>query len=248
MSFLGVLVSVAVVAATAYYYFYYVARATEASSTSTQDHQASPTAEARSSSKSKDKRHPKKNKKVSSNSTSKKQVATSRRSKIPTHARFVRRFGGHSGDITAFDVSPNGEWIATAGVDGLIRVVATSTKSASSSLSSSSNHLQVQCKVQNDKDEGDSGGMGYFQDHISALSWHGDNRTLTCAIHHSRQVCFFRVRKKKQTDSTFSSAAAAAKNQSYELVELAKRRFSTKSKDMNNIDTCVTATNRESFN
>jgi WD40 repeat protein len=241
--FIGLIVALlAAVVAGGWYYFWFSASAASSSSSSSvaisKQQQAPQTAEEQQqqqqSSKSRNATISNKNKKNSSQKRKSGGVASknlpAKAAVLPTHERFVRRFGGHTGTITCMAVSPNGEWIATAGVDGWIRVAQTAKGSA----------LYVQTKVQNSNDASISGGgVVLFQDSISALSWHGDNRTLTCTLHHARQVAFYRIRKK--------AASAANDAFPYEVVELVKRRFSTTCKDMNTMDTCVTDTAHDSF-
>jgi len=115
--------------------------------------------------------------------------------------RYLRRFGGHNGNIIGKDVSPNGEWMATCGVDGKLRVARVEKAD-----------MSVETVVPD-------------HDRIDHVSWEGDNRTIACVLHRKQQVTFYRVRKKKDADANTSSS-----NFPYELVELVKRKFETQSK------------------
>jgi len=133
------------------------------------------------------------------------------------HERFNQRFGGHTGTIKSMSVSPDGEWMATAGTDGQIRV--------SKIHNTDNNHLFLRTNVKTPN-------MGVFQDHVSALSWLPDGRTIVCAICRSRDIAFYRIRKKKEKPDNNSSFP-------YELVELVKRRFSTNFDEGIEIETCI---------
>lgn len=120
--------------------------------------------------------------------------------------RYLRRFGGHNGNITGKDVSPNGEWMATCGVDGKLRVARVEKAD-----------MFVATVVPD-------------HDRIDHVSWEGDNRTIACVLHRKQQVTFYRVRRKKDADSSSFP---------YELVELVKRKFETRSK-LDNITALLT--------
>jgi len=130
--------------------------------------------------------------------------------KLPTDPRFLRRYGGHSDCILSMAISPNGEWLATAGKDGQVRVA---------HQGSSNNHRFLNAMLQREQ--------GLFQDHLSAVAWSGDGRTVIGATAHGRNLCFFRIRKKE------------GGSDEYELHEQVKRRFSTTSKVDDTIDMCL---------
>lgn len=115
------------------------------------------------------------------------------------HPNYVRRFGGHTGTVTGMSLSPNGEWLATCGSDGQLRVARAEKHSDNASMFVAAHGPEP-------------------LDHVC---WEADNRTLACATRRTQAVTFYRVRGKK-------AAAAAPHAFPYELVELVKRRFETR--------------------
>mmetsp|Transcript_52351 Transcript_52351/g.111250 ORF Transcript_52351/g.111250 Transcript_52351/m.111250 type:complete len:492 (+) Transcript_52351:134-1609(+) len=152
----------------------------------------------------------------------KSQRATTKKNKnkhqIPSDPRFLRRYGGHAGAVTAFSASPDGQWLATAGTDGQIRVA---------KVDEASFNLSATVKTP---------GMGVFQDHLSAISWLSSegNPTVAGTIEKSRQIAFYRVRLRKNATTTPATTGGTAKasnnSNQYELIELVKRRFNISSK------------------
>jgi len=161
-------------------------------------------AHAQSRNNNKDKNVPKRNQQQSSKSST---------SAKPTDQRFLRRFGGHTGAIESMAVSPDGEWIATAGIDGLIRVSKINTQNESNNT-----NLYLQTKVKNPE-------LGFLKDYASILSWLPDGRTIVCTIHKSRDIAFYRIRRKKEPEDQSKQSSASVFP--YELIELSKRRFHT---------------------
>jgi WD40 repeat protein len=153
--------------------------------------------------------------------------------KVPTHPRWVRRFGGHSDIVIAMSISPNGEWMATAGKDGLLRVASVDK----------SNTFQVQCKIAAAAAAAAAIGQqsedGIYQPTLQALAWQGDNRTLIGSLHLSRELVFFRIRPKPTT--TKGEHHITTKNP-YELVQLVKRTIhasSSKFQEGEQVDTVL---------
>lgn len=194
--FVSLLVTLVVVAATAVYY-YLASRRQASSSTGAQQ----PVQQQQPSSN-----EPK--------STNKKQVETAKKKKVPpkkakpasAHPRFIRRFRGHHGNISIMSVSPNGEWIATTGVDRQLRISRTEVGSA------------VFFRANLDES-------------IDAIAWEADNRTVVCVLNHSKEIRFYRMRKKQKAPSKDKFP--------YELVELVKRRFSIDSNKFDNVSSCL---------
>lgn len=132
--------------------------------------------------------------------------------------RFVRRFGGHSDSVLAMDVSPNGEWMATSGNDGQLRVTRVIKKKGQDM------HLTTNIKYSED--------IQHLKGRLATLNWcSGDNRTLVGTLLHSSAIAFFRVRKKKD--------ASATDKFPFELVELSKRRFATDKKVQGTLNSSV---------
>jgi len=167
--------------------------------------------------------HPKKKNQPESSSTTaaKSKTSSSSGTTRPSDPRYLRRFGGHTGTIVALSLSPDGEWIATAGTDGQIRVTRTSDTGGS--------HLYLQTNIR-------TAGGGVFQDHASAISWSPDGRTVVCAIRRSREIAFYRVRRKTAGGATVGNSQGAFP---YELIELVKRRFATNLEEGTVMGTCL---------
>ena len=147
-------------------------------------------------------------------------AATNKKKKVTSHPRYNRRIGGHSGNILSMSISPNGEWIATSGVDGQLRVTKVNGEG-----SNAGEALSLSCVVQSDKD------LGNFKDQLTNLVWSSeDDRTIIGIMKTARLTAFYRMRKKKSADTTTS------KNP-YELIELVKRRISLDSKIGNDVIT-----------
>mmetsp|Transcript_6939 Transcript_6939/g.9213 ORF Transcript_6939/g.9213 Transcript_6939/m.9213 type:complete len:440 (-) Transcript_6939:457-1776(-) len=143
------------------------------------------------------------------------------RPKPPSHPRFVRRFGGHSNNITDIALSPNGEWMATAGMDSQVRL---------SRVEKDHPHEFVQHRIED-------------HDRVTSLSWEADGRTVACGTNRSSEVRFYRVRMKKEAEN---SSTAKSSDFPYELVELVKRRFSTSSK-LDHVSACIADHSCSSF-
>jgi WD40 repeat protein len=208
MSFFGVIVALAIVAASAYYFL--VVK------------KSPPVVE--------EKPKPIEKKAAASSEESTKEVKKTNKpaKKAPpkvkrtAHPRFVRRFGGHSDHILDMAISPNGEWLATSGKDGQLRVTHVHQKLKSSQdmhLSSA-----IRYSVAEEK-------LGGFKPSLSHIAWSPDNRTLVGTVVHSGEIALFRMRKQKDAPPTAKFP--------FELVELPKRRFGTASKVQGSLLSCV---------
>ena len=136
----SILVAVVLVAATAYWGFLRGSSKTEHTTESTEAASAPQPSKTPQSTKKKQQTHKKARKTAIPSFNTK-------RSKVPSHPRYIRRFGGHSDNVLTMSICPNGEWMATAGMDGLVRVAQTKKGST----------LFFQTKVTAE-------GLGIFQD------------------------------------------------------------------------------------
>jgi WD40 repeat protein len=121
---------------------------------------------------------------------------------LPSHPRFVKGVKGHTGNIDCVALSPNGMWLATSGSDQQLRITQVGHKAAKK-----------------------GGEPVYFRiviekDTIASMSWASDSLTVVAAMEDSKDVCFYRMREKKDVPPTASGFK-------YELIELKKRRFPT---------------------
>jgi len=162
--------------------------------------------------------------------------ATTKKSKnkhqIPSDPHFLRRYGGHSGTVTSFAASPDGQWLATAGTDGQIRVA---------KVDEAGFNLSAMVKTP---------GTGVFQDHLSAISWlssSDNNPTIVGAINKSREIAYYRIRRRKNATAKASGSNSSSQ---YELIELVKRRFDISSKvdEVNRVDVCLADQSHDSKN
>mmetsp|Transcript_32116 Transcript_32116/g.96235 ORF Transcript_32116/g.96235 Transcript_32116/m.96235 type:complete len:443 (-) Transcript_32116:416-1744(-) len=204
---------VALIAAAAAAYVYFVVLAPDASKKKEADSaqmdakeaeaKAEAEAEAKKKAQSQKKKQPAKAKK------------TPRVSKPTSHPRYVRRFGGHHGNILSMCPSPNGEWMATSGADGLLRVARVERDARGGA------DVYLHTKIEDDDG---------VPDKVQALSWEADDRTVACSLDRTAEVRFYRMRKKKDADPGDAHP--------YELAELVKRRFRTSSK-IGDVTACV---------
>jgi WD40 repeat protein len=125
---------------------------------------------------------------------------------LPTHEKFSHAIKGHSQNIICFAISPNKKWIATASEDQSVRIT-----ELENTVSGSSARAPLFFRINMN---GDS---------ITSLSWAADSLTVIGSSELTREVYFFRMRKKKDNDNE-KSASSGFK---YELIELKKRRFQT---------------------
>eukprot|EP00591_Stephanopyxis_turris_P011154 CAMPEP_0195519224 /NCGR_PEP_ID=MMETSP0794_2-20130614/14526_1 /TAXON_ID=515487 /ORGANISM="Stephanopyxis turris, Strain CCMP 815" /LENGTH=434 /DNA_ID=CAMNT_0040648347 /DNA_START=26 /DNA_END=1330 /DNA_ORIENTATION=+ len=214
VDFLGLLVALIFMVATIYYMTTKSKESTASRSIPSKEEGEEETAKTR---KTQSKKKPSNEKKKT---TTKKQQQQ-RVLKPAAHERYIRRFGGHAGDVLSMSVSPNGEWMATTGVDGQLRV---------SRVEKEYNSLFLRANIDN-------------HDKICAMSWEGDNRTIACALTRAEDVVFYRIKKKAGDQSSSTSPHSFP----YELVELVKRRFSTSSK-LDEVSECVTDSSSTGFN
>ena len=131
-----------------------------------------------------------------------KKKGSKKSSGLPSHPRFVKGVKGHTGNVDCVALSPNGMWLATSGSDQQLRITQVGPKAAKK-----------------------GGEPVYFRiiiekDMIASMSWASDSLTVVAAMEDSKDVCFYRMREKKDAPSTASGFK-------YELIELKKRRFST---------------------
>jgi hypothetical protein len=237
MSFLGVCMALAVVAASAYYYFCYnVEHKKEQPLISLSNKE--PTSVAVNDDvkhKEKEVKQPIANQKKGT----RKPPASKKQQKTVTirDPRFIRRFAGHHSEpILDMSISPNGEWLATCGLDSKVRVTNTNVNVHGNDQQP----ITLSTNVNADANKYNQG-----NNCLGNIAWSPDNRTLVGAVVNSGELAFFRIRKKK--DETTAAAAATNKAKSpLELIELTKRRFATTDTKIN-INSCVVDHSHSNF-
>ena len=176
----------------------------------------------------------KKNKKTKGTTTSSKQASTATKKKnqpvtAKSHPRYVRRIGGHSGSINSICISPshkntttnnNGDWIATSGTDGILRVTNISSGGGGGGGNSGEALLSLSCVVQSDKT------LGNFKDQLTCLNWSSeDDRTVVGIMKNAKCIAFYRMRKKKTQQQMDDNTKKSSTKNPFELIELIKRRI-----------------------
>lgn len=230
---ISVLVAFLVLAISAYYYLFVLEPQQKIPSKS----QEKDTGDVKAKQDAKKTKHQRTKKQYQSQQKKKQQQPKDKPHDPSDHPRYVRRFGGHQRNISCAALSPSGDWMATTCVDGHLRVVRAATDSSGKKASSpSSPAFALSAKVE-------SGSR------VCALAWLGDNRTVACVLdvyNSPAEVAQYRIRKKKDAPEGQSGGCSSGSSP-YEIVELAKRRFSTDASKYRTVTGCSTDPSSTAF-